>query len=589
MFGGQIMSNKTTVSCIKRNQAKNIEVSVRDGEKDVFYADIEMTFDGKVCPGQVSFTFNTECADVYSTWTPLAKQVRHIAPDWSKQTSRSRLASGAPVMSMIAKNGANRVTVALSDANTACSIGSGVLEDCAELQFKIDVFTQLTAPLEKYNLTVRIDMRDVPYYTALSDTEKWWREELGFSEAYVPEAARVPLDSLWYSFHQALDPDKVIEECRLSKSLGMDTVIIDDGWQTDDNGRGYDYCGDWELATGKIPDMKKLVDALHEIGMKVILWYSVPFVGCRSKNYERFKGMYVCSCSHLNNVMCLDPRFKEVRDFMVDIYKKAVSEWGLDGLKLDFIDSFALSDISKQDDPRRDCISLEEGVEKLLSEVTNVLKAIDPEILIEFRQSYIGPTIRKYGNMLRVSDCPNDAIRNKIGIVDLRLISGGTAVHSDMLMWHKNEKPEQIAFQLLSTMFGVPQISVRLCEVPEEHKLVIKNYLDFWRANRSVVLDGKLAAKAPEDGYLLVSSEKDGREVAVRYADVPFELKSGIKYSLFNATSEQRAVLLSDDADCKDMPYEVYDCLGNKVASGVTSPVNGSVIRMPISGRIDIG
>ena len=42
----------------------------------------------------------------------------------------------------------------------------------------------------------------------------------------------------------------------------------------------------------------------------------------------------------------LDPRFKDVRKFLVDIYASAVKEHGYDGLKLDFIDEFALSDSS---------------------------------------------------------------------------------------------------------------------------------------------------------------------------------------------------------------------------------------------------
>ena len=53
--------------------------------------------------------------------------------------------------------------------------------------------------------------------------------------------------------------------------------------------------------------------------------------------------------------------------------------------------------------------------------------------MIEFRQSYIGPAIRKYGNIFRAGDCPADILSNRIHTIDLRLTSGSTAVHSDML------------------------------------------------------------------------------------------------------------------------------------------------------------
>ena len=43
-----------------------------------------------------------------------------------------------------------------------------------------------------------------------------------------------------------LDVEDIVKECRLSKPFGMETVIIDDGWQTDDNNRAMLFA-----ATGK--------------------------------------------------------------------------------------------------------------------------------------------------------------------------------------------------------------------------------------------------------------------------------------------------------------------------------------------------
>ena len=128
----------------------------------------------------------------------------------------------------------------------------------------------------------------------------------------------MPMDSLWYSFHQMLSVEEIINECKLSKEMGMETVIIDDGWQTDDNNRGYAYCGDWELAESKVGDMKTMVDEIHKIGMKVMLWFSVPFVGEKSKIFDRFKGMYLYHDSRLGTAV-LDPRYKEVRDYLTTV------------------------------------------------------------------------------------------------------------------------------------------------------------------------------------------------------------------------------------------------------------------------------
>ena len=106
-------------------------------------------------------------------------------------------------------------------------------------------------------------------------------------------------------------------------------------------------------------------------------------------------------------------------------------------------------------------------------------KKIKPDILLEFRQGYIGPNMRRFGNMFRVTDCPDDYLNNRVGVLDLRQIMGNSAVHSDMLMWHKDESPELIAVQIISILFGVMQYSARLDEIGEDAVKVSKFWFDF--------------------------------------------------------------------------------------------------------------
>ena len=40
----------------------------------------------------------------------------------------------------------------------------------------------------------------------------------------------------------------------------------------------------------------------------------------------------------------LDPRYPEVRQYLIDTYVKALRDWELDGFKLDFIDRFVADD-----------------------------------------------------------------------------------------------------------------------------------------------------------------------------------------------------------------------------------------------------
>ena len=487
-----------------------------------------------------------------------------MRPAWARSCSASRLASGAPIACLIDAENQNALTVALSDAATPHQITMGYIEETGRVEVRVELFAQPIAPISQYEITVRVDTRQIPFYEAIPAVESWWEQACGYVPAAVPEAAKMPMDSLWYSFHQALDTERILAECRESKALGMDTVIIDDGWQTDDNNRGYAYCGDWELATKKIPDMAALADRLHEIGMKVMLWFSVPFVGAFSKNHARFEGMYLTCARH--NVSCLDPRYKEVRDFLTEVYANAVRSYHLDGVKLDFIDSFRLGSEDMAEDPRRDIYSLEDGVSALLEQITRALKEINPDVLIEFRQTYIGPCIRRFGNILRVGDCPGDPLLNRLGTFDLRMLSGKSAVHSDMLMWKPEEKPEHAALQLLAVFFSVPQISVYLPEMPEEHKAMLAHYLAVWREHRDLLLNGRLRVYDPEANYTMASADKDGKLAAIRYAAVPFRIDAAYdEILLFNAKNAA-ASIVETEADLSGKTCVIYDCYGRETA-----------------------
>ena len=404
----------------------------------VLYLDIKMTQPEAKVPEKFMVEWKVPVGDCYSIWSPDIRNGRGLGMNWSKRTTNSRLGNWMPYHACLTKAGDNRIAVAVSDAKNPISIGSGVCEEDACIDFRVTFFTQQVSALSEYRATIRIDLRNVPYYDSIYDAVSWWETDCGYTPAPVPAAAKLPVNSLWYSFHQNINVEEVIKECKLSKSLGMDVVIIDDGWQTDDNNRGYSHCGDWEVAKSKIPDMKKFIANIHETGMKAMLWYSMPYVGIHSKNYDRFKTMFLDEVGNGRNFWALDPRYPEVREFLIGLYTDALKNWDLDGFKLDFIDAFVLRGKSLEPDARRDYESLEEAVDVLMTDIAGTLSAIKPEILLEFRQTYVGPAIRKYGNMLRVMDCPGSCLTNRNEIVNLRLTSGNTAVHSDMLMWDYN-------------------------------------------------------------------------------------------------------------------------------------------------------
>ena len=556
-------------SILNPNAGSTAAIKAKNVQEGILYLDVDITFSEPTVPQKVTVKWEFPCVDVYSIWSANIGFTRLLGPDWSKRTCRSRLAFGAPFHALVSFAGENRMTVAVSDAMTPIEIATGVCEETADVSCEVRFFTEPVNKINAYHATISIDTRPVGYGEALKAADRFLASDCGYPSAYIPEAAKRPMYSCWYSFHQNIDVDAVINQCKLAKAYGMESVIVDDGWQTDNSERGYAYCGDWEVCPAKIADMKAFVDRVHECGMKFILWYSVPFVGIHSGAYSRFSDMFLNGTKETagKDWSVLDPRYPEVRNFLVDIYVKAKREWGLDGFKLDFIDEFRLYSQTKTFDPRWDTLSLEDGVDKLLCEVTNALRAIDPEILIEFRQSYFGPAIRKYGNMIRVRDCPNDPIANHVYGTDLRFISDHTPIHSDMLMWNSDDSVESAAHQIICTLFTVPQISVLLDRIPETHRKVLKFWLGYWNENREILLDGDFSAEAPEHLYTQVKAAKNRKTIAVAHGNPVLNVKENETVDFINAMGGS-VLLIRAEKSYGEKQYRILDCMGNETASG---------------------
>ena len=556
-------------SILKKDPGVTVVLRERNKQDGILLLDVEMSFAEPKVPEKVVLGWNIPCTDLYSLWSGSLSFAKVLGADWSKRGCRSRLASGAPFHTLVSYAGRNRMTVAVSDAQTPIEIMSGVCEETSEIVCEVRFFTEPINKIDSYRATVWIDTRPVGYDDALKTADRFLADDCGYPSAYIPDAAKRPMYSCWYSFHQNIDVDAIIEQCKLAKAYGMESVIVDDGWQTDNSQRGYAYCGDWEVCPAKVADMKEFVDRVHSCGMKFILWYSVPFVGIHSKAYSRFSEMFLDGPKEVSGKdwAVLDPRYPEVRRFLVDTYVKARREWGLDGFKLDFIDSFQLFKQTKAFDERWDVLSLEDGVDRLLREVTNALREVDPDVLIEFRQSYFGPAIRKYGNMIRVADCPNDPLANHVYGTGLRFISDKTPIHSDMLMWNADDTVESAAHQILCVLFTVPQISVLLDKIPEAHRKMLKFWLTYWNENREILLDGDFSAKEPEHLYTQVKATKNGKTIAVAHGDPVLDVSESNTIDFLNNTGDDLLILRVKEPIGKKA-YKILDCAGNEIKAG---------------------
>lgn len=464
-----------------------------------------------------------------------------IAPDWSNCV-KHMISNGAPLNCYFDGQNRNKYTVAISEAQMLTCVKNGIVEENGYLELEYSIAVKQFTKRYETTFSIRIDTREIPVYQAVSSAVAWW-EALGLTPAFVPEDAKEPSYSFWYSFHQDINDKDVEEECKKARELGFRVCIVDDGWQTADASRGYAYCGDWEPCKEKFPDMEAHVKRVHDLGMKYILWYSVPFVGRYSKAYSRFKTMFLRATERENEYI-LDPRYKEVRAYLIGKYKDAVHSWDLDGLKLDFIDSWNDREENASANEKMDIPSLQDAVNAFMIEAMSELKNIKPNILIEFRQNYIGPHMRCFGNMFRVMDCPGDYIKNRVGVLDLRMLMGKTAVHSDMLMWHPEESAQRNALQIIGVLFGVMQYSAKLDRLTEETKRMSKFWMDFMKEKKETLLEGELRSYDPHLNYTWAEAIGDKESIVAVYAEnrcVTPEKKKTIY--LANGTTENRVLV----------------------------------------------
>lgn len=564
-------------------QGYDMSAEIISDNGGIMLVELNFDFGSEIIPKAVVCKFDFDISGIKAAWSP-CDSFQELRANWNKAPQYSRIASYMPIKAFIGYDDYNVYTIALSDCKTPMVLYSGVNEEEAVIDFEIKFFDEFSAPRKNYKTIIRIDRRDIPYYRAIQDSQYWWHSDCGFTGAYVPDDARMPMYSTWYSFHQNLSHDELLAECKRASKLGMKAVLIDDGWQTSDNSRGYAYCGDWEPASEKVGDMATLVDEIHKLGMKVILWYGVPFVGKYSNAAKKFEGMLLDGEN--DESAALDPRYPEVRTHLVELYKKAATDWGLDGFKLDFIDAFQIMYKNSPVKEGQDISSIEDAIERLLCDIITELKKINPNICIEFRHPYYGPHMLSSCNMVRVMDCPGDALKNRKIIADMRLVAGKCAVHSDMMMWSLNDTPEGAARQLINSFFGVPQVSVMLSQIPKEHTDMLKFYLDFWIKNRQNILDGEFIPLYPEQKYSLIISRGNASEIAVNYGTGVYKLERP-RATLINCGITENVYIDMTRLDGYGT-IDVYDCMGTHI-DHISSYLDGVIkFHIPLCGMIII-
>jgi alpha-galactosidase len=158
-----------------------------------------------------------------------------------------------------------------------------------------------------------------------------------------------------------------------------------------------------------------------------------------------------------------------------------------------------------------------------------------------------------------------------------------------MLMWHEHESAEAVAYQIICCLYSVPQISVLLDKLSDEHRKILKFWMNYWRENREVLLYGSFTADAPELLYAQERCARGAALIATAYTDPILKVDELLSsFDFINATKDSR-LWIDVRKSLGTRSYVVYDCRGNEMEKGqidLSAGIHG--FEVPRSGMLRI-
>lgn len=505
---------------------------------------------------EIKLSFNENIKNATTTFIPTFLSENRFRPTWDLAKSvEAKFSKCMPLNVLLNDKNESILNVSISDCYNIVKIHIGANEYSQNATIIIFMFNNFSVLSKKYVFSLRIDKRTYEFSKSVKEARDYLYN-INNIEVNVPKKAYGKVYSTWYNFHQDIKQDTLIEELKKAKEFGLETIIIDDGWQIDKLNTGYSYCGDWKIASNRFYDFKKFVQEVHKMGINVMLWLSVPFIGIYSENYKEFLNMYLEMVS--GNTMILDPRYEKVRTFLVNTYLNLLKEYDLDGFKLDFIDAFNLNEKSIYN-KNMDTPSLEVALDLLFSKINTTFKNYKEDILIEFRQNYTCPNLIKSANMIRVADCPLDYITNYREIINLKLTCK-IAIHSDMVIFNKNDSIENKALNIYATLFSTPQFSFVLNKLENDEQKMLKYFTKFYDENKEFLFSDDLMTIGKPNEYQIAYVENFNKLFMVVYENIVITLYDRNKEIIIVNMSSKKEIYIDSNQEYK---YELIDALGN--------------------------
>jgi alpha-galactosidase len=402
------------------------------------------------------------------------------------------------------------------------------------------------------------------------------------------DTTNVPVFSTWYPMHRNIPLENITRELDSLKTYHFKSVLVDDGWQALVKMK-IDTAYLYEENSFKTMNLFK--QKCLSMGLPLYLWYSYPFMGGNPVVLKKFDGKYIRYRAP-RQMYVLDPRYADVRKYLVSTYANFLNAWQFDGYWFDFLKGFYPKEGAIIDEDKgRDFVSIDLAVDTLYAAMEARLKAIKPNIFMGQVFPVVGPNLVSYQNFLTgfVGVENTQVVREKM--VNNRLLYGKYTPFMEVVAINPRESAEDIARKLQSVLFGNPYLSFYVSTLPEESKQTIKFWLEYWKKNYSVIFDGNFEPFQVSRFYPAIRVDNEQKTIYMVSEDytinLPATLNKTIDVINSKVTGNIQFMLSRPGVQYN---YEIFNCKGASTEKGILKSKGKNLfdVVVPTAGFIRI-
>ena len=367
----------------------------------------------------------------------------------------------------------------------------------------------------------------------------------------------------WEATYFQFDTEKIISIAKMAASLGIEMLVLDDGWF---GRRNSDTCalGDWYVNEEKLKGgLPYLVSEIHKLGMKFGLWFEPEMISPDSDLYRKHPDWAIQipgrEATQCRNQLVLDLTRKDVRDALYEQIKTVLCSASIEYVKWDMnrslsdLGSYNLEADRQGELSHRYMLAVYELQERLITEF--------PDILLENCSSGGGrydPGMLYYSPQIWCSDNTDAIERLRIQEGTAMVYPLGTmGAHVSDCPCHSNGRVTPFDTRGYIALTGTFGYELDVTRITEEERNQIPEQISMYHKYNDLIREGdyyritSYQENHENDSFIVVS--KDKQEAVAVYIQV-------------EARPKLRSIRIRLKGLEEDYQYTIND--GEKIFSG---------------------